>query len=96
MRNAGYITNPENKMQIRENDIANLKKMYCDFNFANNNGHYIFTFKNLNIIISKRGHIQLALVSTQELSEALALLGKIADKINSILGIKEYSRKVMT
>jgi len=89
-----YITKPEHKTRVYEDNIEELKKQYNSFNFINNN-HYIFTYKNLNIIISKSGYIQIALMSTLEPSEALPLLEKIANKINSVLGIEIYSKRVM-
>ena len=89
-----YITNPDHMINVRESNIKELKKLYDDFNFKDN-ACYIFTFKNLNIIISNGGHIQISLMTTLELSEAIQLLEKMAKKINSVLGIEIYSKKVM-
>lgn len=94
VRSVYYLTEPEHETWIYEDNIEELKKQYDGFKFINND-HYIFTYKNLNVIISKSGYIQLSLMSTLEPSEALPLLEKIANKINSVLGIEIYSKKVM-
>lgn len=90
-----YITNPESKILVCETNIKKLENKYFDFNRVCNNGSYIFTFKNLNIIISRGGQIQLSLMSTLDVSEAISLLERMASKINSVLEIEIYSRKVM-
>ena len=91
-----YTTNPENITRVSRRNIIKLKNKFGNFEFTLSDDHYIFRYKNLNIIISNRGHIQLSLISTLESSEALVLLAKTATKINSILGIKSYSRKFTT
>lgn len=96
IRSIYFTTYPENDAQISAENIINLKNSLKDFALVPINDHYAFIYKNLNIIVSNGGHIQLSLMSTQGLSEDLALLAKMANKINSILGIKNYSKKVMT
>ncbi len=90
-----YITNPKNETKILENNIFSLKNRFNDFDFSLVDDRYLFTFKNLNIIISKRGYILLSLISTRGLSQDLSLLSKFADRINFMLGIENYSKKFM-
>ncbi len=91
-----YLTTyPENDTQINVFDIIKLKNTFKDFSLVFINDHYALIYKNLNIIISNSGHIQLSLVTTLELLESLSLLARMANRINSILGIKNYSEKVM-
>jgi hypothetical protein len=90
-----YITNSDNEMKVSPQSIFKLKKNLNDFYFDHINNYYRFAYKNLNVIISYGGNIQLSLISTHEISESINLLAKMADKINSILEINSYSKKVM-
>ncbi len=92
-RSIYYTTFPENKTEIDANGIINLINMLKGFDFVCINNHYAFIYNNLNIIISNSGGVQLSLISTRKLSQDLASLARLAIKINSIIGINQYSKK---
>ena len=91
-----YTTVPKNETRINIGNIINLKNVLKGFDFIPINDHHAFIKKNLNIIISNGGITQLSLISKNDLSQDLTLLAKLAGKINLIIGIKEYSQKIVT
>ncbi len=95
-RSIYYTTYPEDDTQISVENIIDLKNALKDFTLMPLNDHFAFIYKNLNIIISINGHIQFSLISTRELSNDINLLAKFAYKVNSIIGIKKYTKKVIT
>jgi hypothetical protein len=91
-----YITDSNDETVIGRKSIMDLKNRFHDFDFDHVNGHYRFLYKNLNIIISAKGHVQISLITVKNPLDDIDLISKLANNINSILGIKHYSSRVVT
>jgi hypothetical protein len=90
-----YITSPKNNIKLDGIKIMNLREKFDDFDFSSTEFGFTLKFKYLNIIISKRGQIQLSLISAGVLSRNLNLLSNMAKKINFVLDIEDYSKEIM-
>lgn len=88
-----YITSPNQKTKINERGIMDLIKLLKGFKFSIINDQYGFIYENLEIFISNNGNVHLFLISTSGYDQDIVLLTRLANKLNSIIGINHYSGK---
>lgn len=88
-----YITSPKQETKINERRIMDLIKLLKEFRFSIINDQYGFIYENLEIFISNNGSVHLFLISTSGYDQDIILLTRLANKLNSIIGIKHYLGK---
>jgi Holliday junction resolvase-like predicted endonuclease len=88
------MTLPENEVKISVDAILDLKNHLNKFDYKILKNNYYFIYGDIEIIISFRGTVLISTISTFDLSNSISLISKLSNKINSIISVHSYSKKV--
>ena len=85
---------PNSIIKIDEISLRDLKDLFNDFNFTEDNGFYNFVYETLYIVISYKGSVFISLVSATSQFQNIRLIRKLIDKINDIISVPDFSTKI--
>lgn len=89
-----YMSLPQENTKIDGDKLNHLRILFDGFDFNSFDGYYNFIYENIEINISINGTVLISLVSASNISENITMLSKLLNKINSLISIAYFSKRI--